>query len=286
MRKYLGLLASAGFVVAPVVGHAAVPSIGDVLTASGITEAGYIDVGYDATSLGGNSFHLDQATLTLSKVPTQGVGGLITVMLGNDATTVNEAYGESATNFAAAQAYLSYTTGGLTVIAGRYYTLAGAEVIDPTQDANITRSLLFTDVQPLVHTGVRATYKISDALSVIGGVNNTAFGTDHGTGPTAGTYDANAQKTLEAGVTYAPLSTLNIAATEYYEATGSGQGGPGGLPAAPTAPIYAGEYLGILDAALGALGTTSLTDVVVTYQALPALSFGRSEERRVGKECV
>ena len=103
MRKSIGLLASASFAVLPVMGHAATPTLSDVLTASGITENGYIDAGYSAaTNLGSNSFNLSQAAITVAKQPTEGVGGLVTLIGGSNggaASAVNAAYGDSEANF-------------------------------------------------------------------------------------------------------------------------------------------------------------------------------------------
>ncbi len=51
-------------------------------------------------------------------------------------------------------------------------TLAGAEVINPSQNTNFSRGLLFTDLEPLTHTGFRATYAVTDTVNVILGLNN------------------------------------------------------------------------------------------------------------------
>lgn len=243
MRQSIGLIVSASFAVLPIIGHATSPTLSDVLGASGVAASGFIDAGYSATNKTGahaNSFALNQVGLTLAKQPAEGFGGLVNLSLGNDVAAygINTAYGDTPTNFALTQAYLQYATGGLTVIGGRFVTLAGAEVIDPTQDANISRSLLF-GIQTLVHTGVRATYKVSDTMSVIGGLNNTAFG------PDVGGADVNQQKTIELGVTLAPLSNLTMALSHYRDTTGSGQ--PGRI---------------------------DLTDFVANFQATLALSLG------------
>ncbi|MGH8504635.1 MAG: outer membrane beta-barrel protein [Stenotrophobium sp.] len=245
MRKNFGLLAVATLAALPLASQAGAPTptLGQVLDASGITARGYVDAGYSATNLGtpnANSFALNQVALTLAKQPTEGFGGLVNLSLGNDVAKygINTAYGDAPNNFAITQAYVQYATGALTVIGGRFVTLAGEEVIDQTQDANISRSLLF-GIQTLVHTGVRATYKVSDQLSVIGGVNNTAFGAD-----VLGV-DANPQKAIELGATFAPASNLSMALSHYREASGA-----------------------------ATVGETDLTDFVANLQASQALALG------------
>ncbi|MGH8541076.1 MAG: outer membrane beta-barrel protein [Stenotrophobium sp.] len=256
MRKYVGFLATAGFALLPVASFAAAPTLGEVFDASGIKESGYLDASYvftnvskaapgDRGGLDGNrdSFSLNQAGLTLSKQPTEGFGGLVNVIAGTDAPAINGAYGVGASDFSLTQAYLQYATGGWTIIGGRFVTLAGAEVIDPTQDANASRSLLFNYAIPLVHTGVRATYKFSDVVSVVGGLNNSVTGI-------AG--DTNKQKTVELGLMLTPSSAVSVSLVEYYD-TVNNSGGAAGF---------------------GTAHRTSDTDLVVTYQATKALSFG------------
>ncbi|MGH7249985.1 MAG: outer membrane beta-barrel protein, partial [Minisyncoccia bacterium] len=249
MRKNI-IVAMASLAFLPAVSFAAAPTLSDVLGASGITETGYIDAGYTATNLTAphsNGFHFNQVSLTLSKLPAEGFGGLVSAALGNDAYAINLAYGDTPTNLAVTQAYVQYATGALTVIGGRFTTLAGAEVIDQTLDANISRSLLF-GIQTFVHTGIRATYKVSDMLTVIGGVNNTAFGPDGlafipNSSLGVGLTDINQQKAIELGVTLAPMSNLTVAVSHYRDTTGTGQ--PGRI---------------------------DLTDLVTNYQATKALS--------------
>jgi hypothetical protein len=232
-KKYVGLFTSAGLACLPVVASAAGPTLSDVLVNSGITANGYVSASYDATlnstngatagavplhafDTNSNSFYLNQAALTLSYLPTSGFGGLVNVIAGEDAKVINTAYQggtPSGNDFALTQGYVQYAVGNLTVIGGRFVTLAGEEVIDDTKNANISRSLLFTNLEPLVHTGVRATYKVSDLLTVNGGFNNSAFGSSQ---------DTNKFKTFEANATLTPSSTVTIALTDYYGVDGGG----------------------------------------------------------------
>jgi predicted porin len=93
----------------------------------------------------------------------------------------------------------------LTVIAGKYVTLAGAEVIAPTGNTNFSRSLLFF-AEPLTHTGVRATYAATDTLNIVAGVNN---GWNYSSLSTSGS------KTAEVGVAWTPTKTFSLVAQAY-----------------------------------------------------------------------
>ena len=142
------------------------------------------------------------------------------------------------------QAYLSYTAGTLTLIAGKFETLAGAEVIEDPSDANVSRSILFGYAVPFTHTGARLSWSPSSLFTVNAGVNN---GWDNLKGPGAGQ-----SRTLEAGVAY------------------------NGPVVQVTAQTYQGTER-ISDALwstpLGSpTGHRSLVDVVATYKVTPAVS--------------
>jgi len=157
-----------------------------------------------------NTFQLDQASVTIAYQPKQGFGALVDLTAGEDARVLNAAEtGGPAGNgtnssFNVTQAYLQYATGPLTVIAGKFVTLAGAEVIDPTKNMQFSRSLLFFS-EPLTHTGVRATYAATDTLNLIVGVNN-------GWNYTSTSYGS---KTAELGIAYTPNKIIAVTAQAY-----------------------------------------------------------------------
>jgi len=201
----------------------AAPTLDKVLEASGISVSGYIDAGYTYAKNGAgftdrvfdgqqNSFALNQFGLTVAKQPKEGFGGLVNLTVGRDAQFIhsfpetNTAVppANSTSMFDVTQAYLQYAGGPLTVIAGKFTTLHGTEVIASTGNTNISRSILFGSV-PFTHTGVRATWALSDTVNLIAGVNN---GWDQLT-------DANKGKTLELGATLNPIKPLNIAVSGY-----------------------------------------------------------------------
>lgn len=254
---------------------ASVPTISQVLDASGITVTGYVDAGYTSLNATGqfvnggapsrvfdapnptagknfNSFNLNQVSITVSKQPKEGFGGVINLIAGQDAN-VFASYGAGAVvagavnpylnnhNIDVTQAYASYASGPLTVIAGKLLCLAGAEVIPSPSNTNASRSILFGYAMPYTHTGVRATYAATDTVSLIAGVNN---GWDQ-------VSDSNTDKTVELSFTAAPSKMFSLA----------------------------GTYLGGKELAGGFFstqttnGNRSLVDLVTTINATEQLSF-------------
>ncbi|MGB7540865.1 MAG: outer membrane beta-barrel protein [Burkholderiales bacterium] len=194
----------------------AAPTLDKVLEASGISLSGYIDTAYSRANRNieagigtppvaprvfddqNNSFALHQVGLTVAKQPKEGFGGLVNVTGGKDAQVINSV-GAATSQVDVTQAYGQYATGPLTVIAGKYTTMHGTEVIASTGNTNFSRSILFGAV-PFTHTGVRGTYAVSDSVSLMAGVNN---GWDQ-------LSDANKGKTLELGATLTPIKPLSI----------------------------------------------------------------------------
>ncbi|MGB8517305.1 MAG: outer membrane beta-barrel protein [Gallionella sp.] len=180
----------------------AVPTLGQIFDASGLSVTGYMDMAYnkmDTTGLftnsaagpitGGapgntrifdtpsavkgqnfNSFNFNQAAVIVSKLPKEGLGGLINITAGQDAPTVAST-GLSTTNADITQAFVNYASGALTVQAGKFATLAGAELITSPANLNYSRAWMF-GWGPYTHTGLRATYVANDMFTLIGGVNN------------------------------------------------------------------------------------------------------------------
>src|SRR5712675_3706850 len=176
------------------------PSLKDVLTTSGIDIHGYVDAAYSYLSGSGlfksgvadrvfdtepNSFNVHQAALIAAYQPKDGFGAYLNLTAGRDARVI-KSFDTTTNDFDVTQAYVQYAHGPWTIIGGKYVTLAGAEVINPTGDVNYSRSILFGYAIPFAHTGIRATYAASDSLTLIIGVNN---GWDQ-------LKDQNSQKTL------------------------------------------------------------------------------------------
>ena len=190
-------------------------TLSQILANSGITESGYVAASYYDSS-GYNTYHqfdtshdtfqLDQAGLQLAYQPKSGFGAVVDVIAGEDAKIVDaaESAGASANSFDILQGFAQYVAGPLTVQAGKFVTLAGAEVIAPTGNTSFSRSLLFF-AEPMTHTGLRATYAVTGTLSVIVGFNNGWNYTkiDYGS------------KTGELGVAFNPNKYFSLAAQMY-----------------------------------------------------------------------
>ena len=78
----------------------AIPTLDQVLDASGISVTGYIDAGYEYSNkepapvdrvfdTKGNSFDLHQVGLTVAKQPKEGFGGLVNITAGSDAQVIH-----------------------------------------------------------------------------------------------------------------------------------------------------------------------------------------------------
>lgn len=162
------------------------PTLGDVLQNSGVSMSGYVDVTYtnhsaDATAAGSgnfhpytsetNSFNLNAVDVAVSKLPSSGFGGMVEMMAGDD-VGFNASKGSGATNYDLLQGFIQYASGGLTVVGGKFTTLAGAEVAQAPANANISRSLLYTLAIPVTHTGLRASFAPGDTMKFTVGANN------------------------------------------------------------------------------------------------------------------
>jgi hypothetical protein len=237
------LVTATGAAPAVVLADSPATTLSQILANSGITESGYVAASYYDSS-GYNTYHqfdtshdtfqLDQAGLQLAYQPKTGFGAVVDVIAGEDAKIIDgaESAGASANSFDIVQGFAQYVTGPLTVQAGKFTTLAGAEVIAPTGNTNFSRSLLFF-AEPLTHTGLRATYAVTDTLSVIVGVNN-------GWNYTKINYGS---KTGELGVAFNPNKYVSLTAQVY----------------AGKDPIYAAER--------------TLFDTAATFNVTSALSF-------------
>lgn len=263
MRRYrnptvvaiAGILAAAASGVALADDAPAGKSVGskfdELLDSAGLTVSGYVAASYYASNgypfsihqfdVEHNTFQLDQAGLQVAYQPKEGFGALVDLIAGEDARILHTAEDGHDSSFDARQAFLQYASGPVTLMAGKFVTLAGAEVLNPTLNTNFSRSLLFFDSEPMTHTGFRGAYIVSDELTVTAGVNNgwnstsTSFGS----------------KTGEFGVAYNPSSKLFALALN----------------------AYFGRQQ-----ALNAFGDTvagekTLIDVVATYNATSQLSF-------------
>ncbi len=243
LNKILFGVTSSLFAAGAAAADSPLATLSQILANSGITESGYVAASYYDSSgydtyhqfdTSHDTFQLDEAGLQLAYQPKSGFGAVVDVIAGEDAKIVDaaESAGTSANSFDILQGYVQYASGPLSVQAGKFTTLAGAEVIAPTGNTNFSRSLLFY-AEPMTHTGLRASYALTDTVSIIAGVNNGWNYTQIDSG----------SKTGELGVAFNPSKSFSL-----------------------TAQMYAGK-----DPVYGAERT--FFDTVATYNATSALSF-------------
>jgi len=207
----------------------AAPTLDKVLEASGLSLSGYVDTAYqhaDRNIEGGfstrvfdsqnNSFVLHQVGLQMAKQPKEGFGGLVNITAGKDAAVIHSFDTTTESQFVT-QAFAQYAAGNFTLMAGKFTTLHGTEVIWSPSNANFSRSILFGAV-PFTHTGVRGVYTMSDKANFTVGVNN---GWDQ-------VKDANKGKTLELGTTITPIKPVSVSASYYGGQEPSGTTGTNG----------------------------------------------------------
>lgn len=127
-------------------------------------------------------FTLDAIKLTLNKpAPEEGVGFRTDFLYGEDAevitpTSTSGVGGSVVDEFDIEQAYVEANLpvgNGLYLQAGKFVTLAGAEVIEAKDNWNASRSLMFGFAIPFTHTGFRSAYGFNDdKITVKLGLNN------------------------------------------------------------------------------------------------------------------
>lgn len=288
IRKSVVSLAVAAAFTAPTLATAqqaapAVPTLDKVLEASGLAVTGYVDTGYtyankniEAGVAGNpafsprvfdnqnNSFALHQFGLQVAKQPKEGVGGVVNLTVGKDAQVIHsfpDATGPGSSMFDVTQAFLQYATGPFTIMAGKFVTLQGTEVIWSPGNANISRSMLFGAI-PFTHTGVRGAYSLGDMGTLYAGVNN---GWDQVT-------DANRSKTLELGATLTPIKPLSITVSDYHgqEPTALGNGSRNSFNAVASytimEPLSVGvEYLNVSQDNFSAATSKAKYDGIAGY---------------------
>ena len=212
------------------------PTLKDVLGASGISITGYVDAAYthfdaqtyksdgagspvaasgpnyfdENASNASNAFAVKQASVTIAKQPSEGFGALVNLTTGTDAEWIHS-NGAGANDFDVTQAFVQYAGSGFTVIGGKFNTLAGAEVIAPTGNTNISRSIAFLNALPFTHTGVRVSYSPASNVTLYLGSNN---GWDV-------QKDTNKSKTTELGISFTPTEMISAAVYAYSGGEGS-----------------------------------------------------------------
>jgi len=139
-----------------------------------------------------NSFSVDLAQLVFVKdAPAGGVGFKLKLSAGETAKWIHSrGLGSGDDPFDLTEAYIDYLAPvgkGLKLRFGKFVTMHGAEVIEAKDNLNYSRGLLFNYAIPFTHTGLMASYPVSDQVSagiyLVNGWDNTD---DNNNGKTAG----------------------------------------------------------------------------------------------------
>jgi len=175
-----------------------------------------------------NTFGLTHANIQISRSGENGLGFVTDLDFGDTAEVVgsvtrwsnNANNTESRNSIELRQAYLTYKFSignGLTLKAGKFVTLHGAEVIKSWNNFNynISNSILFGFSIPFTHTGLMASYPINDYFAVDLGVVN---GWDT-------VADNNDGKTFHGGLTIKPHETLSLYLSGSYGSEQNDRGG-------------------------------------------------------------
>lgn len=227
----------------------------------GIEMSGFVDTAYGynfnepdggansirAFDVNANSFTLHNIQLNFEKAAEAGspVGFKTSLMFGDDAELTHSSGLFGVTDAVdIQQAYVEYLAPvgeGLSLKFGKMATLIGAEVIESVDNWNHSRSLAFFYAIPFTHTGLRASYPLSDTLSITTGVNNGWDIAD----------DTNSGKGIEGQIAWAPTDEFFISFNGMYssESTATGAG--------TTIKAEADRWIG---------------DIVATYQATDDLA--------------
>jgi hypothetical protein len=95
-------------------------------------------------------------------------GFIVRLRTGQDATNF-----PSGGNLVVQEGYLTYAaTSRLSLIGGKFVTSEGFEVVDTVSNPNFSEGLLFTYMEPITQTGVKANYVFTDKVNATVGVVN------------------------------------------------------------------------------------------------------------------
>jgi hypothetical protein len=126
-----------------------------------------------------DGFNLDVVKLSIERPLDEGqwsAGYKADLVFGPDANALNTgSIGASVQDFAIKQAYVALRApagNGLDLKLGVWDTIIGYETFDSGNNPNYTRSYGYT-IEPTTHTGLLATYQLSEMLGIAAGMANT-----------------------------------------------------------------------------------------------------------------
>jgi len=127
---------------------------------------------------GGNTFVLHAAHLAVNHSFNDNVSATIELDAGYDAS-LNQSYPFSANKngtfgnyFDVQEAYATYKSGIFSLIAGKFVTYEGIEVIEGPMNPTISRGYLYAYAEPITHTGVKLHFtgeKVDFGIGLVNG---------------------------------------------------------------------------------------------------------------------
>jgi hypothetical protein len=232
MNKWTMGLAAAGVVSLSSVAQAQDAAAGAEALAASTTLSGYVSTGYkfnNGSTTGGyyradegrNAFSLDVVDLKLSSAQGDGAmdtGYTVELWMGPAAAGINTAANETTgDSVELMQANIDLRISGVDLKIGQFGTVVGNETYNYSSNTFYTHSYGFA-IEPTQHTGLLASYTVSDGLNVAVGLANTTGSAlnDAGAGNGSGkTYLGSVSYTLGSG-------TGMLAGTELYYGIVSG----------------------------------------------------------------
>ena len=238
MNKWTMGLAAAGVVTLSSVAQAQDAAAGAEALAASTTLSGYVSTGYhygNGQATGGenyfraadgqNAFSLDVVDLKLSSAQGDGAmatGYTVELWMGPAATDIGtQDSGANVGTVELMQANIDLRWNDIDLKVGQFGTVVGNEVYNYNENAFYTHSWGFA-IEPTHHTGLLASYTVSDDLQIAAGLANSTSASINAKGAN------QSNKTVLASVSYTlPSGTGALAGTELYYGYVSGMGSAG-----------------------------------------------------------
>lgn len=195
-----------------------------------------------------DGFNLDVVKLTIEKPLDESewaAGYKVDLLFGPDAVGYNLSPNAHLSDVGIKQAYVALRApvgNGLTFKMGVFDTVIGYEGFDAANNPHFTRSYGYS-IEPFEHTGLLASYKVADFLSICGGVANTTSSSINARSANQTTgADSETEKTYMGGVAITlPESLGFLAGSTLYGGIVNGLGDT--RAAGKTTWVYGGATL-------------------------------------------
>jgi hypothetical protein len=163
-----------------------------------------------------DGFNLDVVKLSIERPLDEGqwsAGYKFDGVFGPDANALSTgSVGASVQDFAIKQAYVALRApagNGLDLKLGVWDTIIGYETFDSGNNPNYTRSYGYT-IEPTTHTGLLATYQLSEMLGIAAGIANTFGPTINGKAHPPFADHAESYKTYMASIAFTAPESLGF----------------------------------------------------------------------------